>query len=100
MTGEKQSTMYKQPKRRENEFYRDFRDKAFENSQLGKELNVLKQDKVGICRKSFRLLRVRIYEDHTILSVFQHAEGTNFSTRERIACLFIYMIAVTACSAM
>ena len=67
---------------------------------MGKELKVLKKPYNGICIKSFRLFKVRVYEDHTILSVFQHAEGTNYSSRERIACLHLYMIAVMASTAV
>ena len=55
---------------------------------------------MGLCKKSLKLFKVRVYEDHTILSVFQHAEGTNYSSRERIACLHLYLISVMACSAM
>ena len=81
-------------------FERELRDKAFEKSQLGKEYNILKKRDTGTCSKAYELLKVRIYEDHTLLSVFQHAEGTNYSSRERIASLHLYLVAVMAAAAL
>ena len=98
MTSEWSITFHKFAKL--NYFHRDFRDKAFKNSEMGQEIKILQKNYHGICKKSFRLCKVRIYEDHAILSVFQHAEGTNFSSKERIACLHLYMIALMAASAL
>ena len=54
----------------------------------------------GCCYRTFALWRVRVVEQHSVLGIFQHPEGTNFSTTERVACFHVYMIAVMACSAI
>ena len=54
----------------------------------------------GMCYLNWRLFRINIRNDHTLLSVVQRTAGTNFSTRQRLACFFMYLSTIMVASAM
>ena len=79
--------------------FSELRDNALRNSDFGKQMRELQAEE-GFWKRTYRLSIVRITEQHSVLGIFGHPEGTNFSTAERVACFHIYLIAVMACSAL
>ena len=44
-----------------------------------------------LCYLQFQLYKLYLKNDHTLLAMFQRTDGTNFTTRQRIACWFMYL---------
>ena len=80
-------------------FSRKFRNKALQQSQIGQEIKVLEDVNSSGCRQSCRLLKLRLHEEHALISILNHKEGTNFSTRERVACFHLFIVLVMAVAA-
>ena len=59
-----------------------------------------KYPKYNVCYLQFRLFRLYLGNDHTLLSMFQRTEGTNFSTRQRISCWFMYLCTIMMSNAI
>ncbi len=58
------------------------------------------QSPMGLTRKLFRLFAYRLQDDHSVLSLFARSEGTNYSTKQRVMILHLYLIVVMAVSAL
>merc|ERR1719361_2442878 len=54
----------------------------------------------GMCYLNWGLYLINLRNDHTLLSVVQRTAGTNFSTRQRLACFFMYLSTIMVASAM
>ena len=54
----------------------------------------------SLCTQHWHLFKLSWRDEHTIVSLFYRREGTNFSLKQRVACFFIYLITLTASSAM
>eukprot|EP01083_Nonionella_stella_P168965 571862_1 len=52
------------------------------------------------CLLSFNLFKTYLKNDHTVLSVFQRTDGTNFSTKQRIGLFLLYMYMVMMADAI
>merc|ERR1712232_279309 len=52
------------------------------------------RQKKAMCRLHWNLFGIQVRNDHTLLSVFQRTAGTNFSTRQRLACFFMYLATI------
>jgi hypothetical protein len=56
---------------------------------------------VRVLHCQYELFLLNLKTDHTVLSVFKFkAEGTNYSSKQRVACLFQYVASVMAASAV
>eukprot|EP01083_Nonionella_stella_P286662 975617_1 len=60
---------------------------------------LIKSIRSNICVLQLRLYKIYLYDMHTLLSVFQHSEGTNYSKRERLASFFLYLCTIMVSSA-
>eukprot|EP01083_Nonionella_stella_P064723 168974_1 len=70
--------------------------------KLGQGLNIIAPDTVSkksLCTVHWRLFKVYIRNDHTVLAVFQRSAGTNYSIRQRIGCFFMYLCTIMAITA-
>eukprot|EP01084_Bolivina_argentea_P085497 154520_1 len=116
------------PRKRENRtmlsyedvIYVAIRDNLLENDIHGKEIKYLSEfmpnskhlgyglkeiapdneTRKSVCYLVFRLFKVYIRNDHTVLSVFQRTAGTNYSARQRLGCLFLYISLTMAATAI
>eukprot|EP01083_Nonionella_stella_P178808 632860_1 len=52
------------------------------------------------CLLSVNLFKTYLKNDHTVLSVFQRTDGTNFSTKQRIGLFLLYMYMVMMADAI
>ena len=59
-----------------------------------------KHPKCNLCYLQLKLYLLYLGNDHTILSMFQRTSGTNFSTRQRIACFFMYICTIMIANAI
>eukprot|EP01084_Bolivina_argentea_P226873 383163_1 len=57
------------------------------------------KNKCKMCKLHWNLFTIDLRNDHTLLSVFQRTAGTNFSTRQRLACFFMYLSTIIVVSA-
>ena len=62
--------------------------------------DVDKKPMKNLCILQFKLYKLYLRNDHTLLSMFQRTHGTNYSTRQRIACFFMYLSTIMMCSAI
>ena len=53
-----------------------------------------------LCYLAFKLYLIYIRNDHTLLSMFQRTAGTNYTTRQRIACFFMYLCTIMMANAI
>jgi len=53
----------------------------------------------NLCLNQLRLWRIYLSDNHTLLSVFQHSEGSNYSPRERVATFYLYLCTIMVSSA-
>eukprot|EP01084_Bolivina_argentea_P074412 134987_1 len=75
------------------------RAQAMERWKMQRFVRVL-QSPMGLTRKLFRLFAYRLQDDHSVLSLFARSEGTNYSTKQRVMILHLYLIVVMAVSAL
>eukprot|EP01084_Bolivina_argentea_P256747 432385_1 len=54
----------------------------------------------SLCVLSWKLFKVYLRNDHTLLSVFQRTGGTNFSSKQRLGCFFMYFSTIMVCTGM
>ena len=52
------------------------------------------------CLLSVNLFKTYLKNDHTVLSVFQRTDGTNFSTKQRIGLFLLYMYCIMMADAI
>ena len=52
------------------------------------------------CKLTCKLWVVYLRNDHTLLSLFVRSSGTNFTTRQRIACFYMYLMTLLAVDAI
>ncbi len=65
-----------------------------------KQLLSTKEDRSSICQLSWKLFKVYVRNEHTLLSVFQRTAGTNFSSKQRLGCFFMYLCTIMVLTAM
>ncbi len=59
----------------------------------------IKTIRTNICFLQLKLYKIYLYDIHSLLSVFQHSEGTNFSKRQRLGAFFLYLCTIMVSSA-
>eukprot|EP01084_Bolivina_argentea_P116873 207600_1 len=107
----------------EDIIYKEFRDKYLHKHQQWSEIQqidrwytkieqVISQQTTGLYitkkRKvgkyywllSWNLFKTYLKNDHTVVSVFQRSDGTNFSTKQRIALFLLYMYCIMMADAI
>ena len=59
-----------------------------------------KEDRKSMAKLFFKLFRLYLRNDHTVLSVFQRTSGTNWSLRQRLGCFFVYICTIMVATGM
>eukprot|EP01083_Nonionella_stella_P081841 225679_1 len=83
--------------------YKDFRDEHLQTHQQWHEIQQMNRWYSGsnsFCSLSVQLFKIYLKNDHIILSVFERSDGTNFSTKQRIALFLLYMYLIMMADAM
>eukprot|EP01084_Bolivina_argentea_P056972 104176_1 len=100
--------------------FKSVRDEKIINDITGKEIKYISTlmpntDKLGygikaitpdfkskksLCYLVFRLYKVYIRNEHTVLSALQRTSGTNFSSYQRLGIFFMYLCTIFAMSAV
>eukprot|EP01084_Bolivina_argentea_P150737 263216_1 len=102
----------------EDIIYKDVRLKKIKDDLVGQQLDYISsllpnQDKAGhgiktisnghkkqICKLHWKLFLIDLRNDHTLLSLFQRASGTNYSTRQRLGCFFMFLSTLMVATAI
>ncbi|ETO15254.1 hypothetical protein RFI_22108 [Reticulomyxa filosa] len=74
---------------------REYKEKVVKNTYLGLEMIILedlKKQSVGYFQCLMRLYMLELLNDHWVLSLCCRSNGTNLSTRQRMAILCSYML--------
>ena len=79
-----------------------FRSNSASTSSRKGTGNAKKKRKQGkyYCLLSVNLFKTYLKNDHTVLSVFQRTDGTNFSTKQRIGLFLLYMYCIMMADAI
>ena len=73
---------------------------AMKKWRVNRETRVLQNLKINDFKKLYLIFKMRLKDDHIVLSLFQRSEGTNFSTLQRIHCLMLYLFCLMASAAL
>eukprot|EP01084_Bolivina_argentea_P164123 285381_1 len=102
----------------EDIIYNDTRSDKMKDDYTGKQVTAYKlytpnPDKLGhgmrvmsnnakckMCKLHWNLFTIQVRNDHTLLSVFQRTGGTNFSSKQRLGCFFLYVSTIMVCTGM
>ena len=105
----------------EDIIFQDFKNSMMKSDVIGKEIKYIddllpnkeylgegilklfgdnREDKRSLCRLHYHLYKIYLRNDHTLLSMFQRTAGTNFSTKQRIACFYMYLVSIIAATAV
>eukprot|EP01083_Nonionella_stella_P286664 975634_1 len=52
-----------------------------------------------LCTNQLKLFKIYLQNNHTLLSIFQHSEGTGYSKRQRVASFYLYLSTIMVSSA-
>ena len=72
----------------------------YDKHNFGNTDDVDEYPKCNLCWLQLRLYILYLGNDHTILSMFQRTSGSNFSTRQRISCFFMYVCTIMMANAI
>jgi len=67
---------------------------------IGEGVRKTRKQSKYYCLLSVNLFKTYLKNDHTVLSVFQRSDGTNFSTKQRIGLFLLYMYCIMMADAI
>eukprot|EP01083_Nonionella_stella_P272864 925501_1 len=76
------------------------KDEMISSSGYALSLIEIDRDDINFCHKVFNVFVLYMKDYHTILSIFTSTSHTNYSSKQRILCCYMYLMTICMCCAL
>eukprot|EP01083_Nonionella_stella_P085971 238567_1 len=76
------------------------KDEMISSSGYALSLIEIDRDDINFCHKVFNVFVLYMKDYHTILSIFTSTSHTNYNSKQRILCCYMYLMTICMCCAL